>query len=207
MAPLRRAPILVSRSRDGRSSSACTLTSSWPMRNGSLKHLSARIGLMHVAHGRLSYTSNELRLLMMYRLVSSKSTASSNAVVGWCAYLRGHGWARHRKEHSVRHRLPRDQGLECVPRPRLRVARRRGCPSVCGGLARSGACTASSRKLWGQWMASSCLFKPGRRDHGASHNVFSGHMEGHGMNLQVGERVTPLCFALRAWATWNNDSN
>lgn len=30
------------------------------------------------------------------------------------------------------------------------------------------------------------LRKPSRRDHGASHNFFSGHKKGHGMNLQVG---------------------
>ena len=51
------------------------------------------------------------------------------------------------------------------------------------------------------------LIKPTKRDHGASHSFFSGHKKGRGMNLQVGKRGTPLCFALRAWATWNNDSN
>ncbi|CAM9984599.1 unnamed protein product, partial [Laminaria digitata] len=28
------------------------------------------------------------------------------------------------------------------------------------------------------------LFKPTKRDHGASHNLLSGHKKGHGMNLQ-----------------------
>ena len=37
------------------------------------------------------------------------------------------------------------------------------------------------------------LIKPTKRDHGASHNFFSGRKKGHGMNLQVGKRATPLC--------------
>lgn len=37
------------------------------------------------------------------------------------------------------------------------------------------------------------LIKPTKRDHGASHNFFSGHKKGHGMNLQVGKEATPLC--------------
>lgn len=129
------------------------------------------------------------------------------AVVVWCVDVRGHGCANHYKEHSVRHRSSRDQGLECMRRPRLHVARRRGCPSVSGafqGPERARRHLESFRAMGGLFVR---LFNPRKRDHGASHNFFSGHTKGHGVNLQIGKRGSPLCFALRALASWNNTNN
>ena len=132
------------------------------------------------------------------------STSWPLAYGGWLVRLFTRAWM---DTSSLRHRSPGDQGLECVPRPRLHVARRRGCPSVCGAFQEAERARRHRESLGAIVGLFARLFKPSKRDHGAPHNIFSGHKKGHGMNLQVGKRGTPLCFALRALATWNNSSN